>query len=179
MENLNIRKRVFENLGNLQYTAEVYKIFSDEQKKYRRQFRKFWQRLQKDRQLISELLFKSHLHAKLCGSTYKALVYAVAKAYYKETDVPALKEYASALMGRYEYGYTCFAKIIRQKELALINYIINDLSVMDICEEKNIQVFMRQAMTLLILTSDMKYDTETELIIDYLLDEFDEGRAQM
>ena len=38
---------------------------------------------------------------------------------------------------------------------------------------------MRQAMTLLILTSDMKYDKETELVIDHLLDEFKEGRAQM
>ena len=34
MENLNIRKRVFENLGDLHYTADVYKIFGDEQKKY-------------------------------------------------------------------------------------------------------------------------------------------------
>ena len=25
MENLNIRKRVFENLGDLHYTADVYK----------------------------------------------------------------------------------------------------------------------------------------------------------
>ena len=33
MENLNIRKRVFENLGDLHYTADVYKIFGDEQKK--------------------------------------------------------------------------------------------------------------------------------------------------
>lgn len=40
MENLNIRKRVFENLGDLHYTADVYKIFGDEQKKYRRQFKK-------------------------------------------------------------------------------------------------------------------------------------------
>lgn len=32
MENLNIRKRVFENLGDLHYTADVYKIFGDEQK---------------------------------------------------------------------------------------------------------------------------------------------------
>ena len=32
MENLNIRKRVFENLGDLHYTADVYKIFGDEQR---------------------------------------------------------------------------------------------------------------------------------------------------
>ena len=61
MENLNIRKRVFENLGDLHYTADVYKIFGDEQKKNRRQFKKFWQRLQKDKQLITELLFRRQL----------------------------------------------------------------------------------------------------------------------
>ncbi|MEI3549179.1 MAG: hypothetical protein V8R25_00590 [Alphaproteobacteria bacterium] len=179
MENLNIRKRVFENLGDLHYTADVYKIFGDEQKKYRRQFKKFWQRLQKDKQLINELLFRRQLHTKLSGPTYKTLVYAFAKAYHERTDVQVLKEYTSALMGRYEYGYDCFAKIIRQKELALINYIIDGIRVTDICNDKRTQVFMRQAMTLLILTSDMKYDKETELAIDHLLDEFKEGRAQM
>ena len=164
MENLNIRKRVFENLGDLHYTADVYKIFGDEQKKYRRQFKKFWQRLQKDKQLITELLFRRQLHTKLSGPTYKTLVYAFAKAYHERTD---------------EYGYDCFAKIIQQKELALINYIIDGIRVTDICSDKRTQVFMRQAMTLLILTSDMKYDKETELVIDHLLDEFKEGRAQM
>lgn len=133
MENLNIRKRVFENLGDLHYTADVYKIFGDEQKKYRRQFKKFWQRLQKDNRLITELLFKRQLHTKLSGSTYKTLIYAFAKAYHERTDVQVLKEYTSALMGRYEYGYDCFAKIIRQKELALINYIIDGIRVTDIC----------------------------------------------
>ena len=157
MENLNIRKRVFENLGDLHYTADVYKIF-DEQKKYRRQFKKFWQRLQKDKQLITELLFRRQLHTKLSGPTYKTLVYAFAKAYHERTDVQVLKEYTSALIGRYEYGYDCFAKIIQQKELALINYIIDGIRVTDICSDKRTQVFMRQAMTLLILTSDMKYD---------------------
>ena len=38
---------------------------------------------------------------------------------------------------------------------------------------------MRQAKTLLILSSEMKYDKETELVIDRLLDEFKAGRAQM
>lgn len=179
MENLNIRKRVFENLGNLHYTADVYKIFADEQKKYCRQFKTFWQRLQKDKQLINELLFRRQLHPKLSGSTYKTLVYAFAKAYHEETDVQVLKKYTSALMGSYEYGYDCFAKIIRQKELALINYIIDGIRITDICSDKRTQVFMRQAMTLLTLTSDMKYDKETELVIDHLLDEFKEGRAQM
>ena len=135
--------------------------------------------LQKDKQLITELLFKRQLHTKLSGPTYKTLVYAFAKAYHERTDVQVLKEYTSALMGRYEYGYDCFAKIIQQKELALINYIIDNIKVTDICSDKRTQVFMRQAMTLLILTSDMKYDKETELVIDRLLDEFKEGRAQM
>ena len=82
-------------------------------------------------------------------------------------------------MGRYEYGYDCFAKIIRQKELALINYIIDGNRVTDICSDKRTQVFMSQAMTLLNQTSDMKYDKETELVIDRQHDEFKEGRAQM
>ena len=34
-------------------------------------------------------------------------------------------------------------------------------------------------MTLLVISSKMKYDEETEQIIDYLLDEFEEGRARM
>lgn len=110
MENLNIRKRVFENLGDLHYTADVYKIFGDEQKKYRRQFKKFWQRLQKDKQLINELLFRRQLHTKLSGPTYKTLVYAFAKAYHERTDVQVLKEYTSALMGRYDTVTTALPK---------------------------------------------------------------------
>ena len=179
MEYLNIRKRVFKNLGDLHYTADVYKIFSDEQKKYRRPFKKFWQSLQKDNQLISELMFKRQLHRKLSGPTYKTLVYAFAKAYNKKTEVEPLKEYSSALMGRYECGYSCFLRIIQQKEKLLTNYILDNIKIADLWNDKRTQVFMRQAMTLLLLSSDMKYDKETEKAIDYLLDEFEEGRAKM
>ena len=175
----DIRKRVFKSLGNLHYTADVYKIFASEQKYHNRGYEKFWRRLKKDNQLIIELLFRPQLHSKLSGGTYKTLVYAFAKAYYERTNIPTLKAYADALVVKYQTGYDSFANIVKQREKALINHILDEIRVSDMCNDKKTQVFMRQAMTLLVISSKMKYDEETEQIIDYLLDEFEEGRAQM
>ena len=176
---INIRKRVFENLGDLHYTAEVEKIFCEEQEKHRRPHQNFLGKLHKNNILIKELLFHPEQHSKLASGTYKSLIYAFAKSTNKVTEVKELKEYSSALMGKYECGYDCFDKIIKQKEQALINHILDDIILPDIQNNKRVQVFMRRSMTLLILASKMKYDPRTEAAIDMLLDEYQEGRAVM
>lgn len=176
---INLRKRVFENLGDLHYTAEVEKIFCEEQKKHRRQHQKFLAKLHKDNTLIKDLLFHLERHSKLASGTYKSLIYAFAKSTNKVTEVKELKEYSSALMGKYECGYDCFDKIIKQKERALINHILDNIILPEIQDNKRVQVFMRRSMTLLLLASKMKYDPQTEAIIDMLLDEYAEGRAVM
>ena len=176
---INLRKRIFQNLGDLHYTAEVEKIFCEEQEKHRRTYKKFWAKLNKDNALIKDLLFKCHLHSKLASGTYKSLIYAFAKSTNKVTEVKELKEYSSALMGKYECGYDCFDNIIKQKEQALINHILDDIILPDIQNNKRVQVFMRRSMTLLILASKMKYDPRTEAAIDMLIDEYQEGRAVM
>ena len=178
-ERINLRKRVFENLGDLHYTADVQKIFCNEQIRYRRSYKKFLAKILKDNTLIKELIFKSHLHSKLSTGTYKTLVYAFAKVIHEKTEDRALKDYSSALMGQYEYGYDCFDNIIKQKEQALINHILDDIILPDIQNNKRVQVFMRRSMTLLILASKMKYDPKTEMAIDMLIDEYQEGRAVM
>ena len=141
MENLNIRKRVFKSLGNLHYTADVYKIFASEQKYHNRGYEKFWRRLKKDNQLIIELLFRPQLHSKLSGGTYKTLVYAFAKAYYERTNIPTLKAYADALVVKYQTGYDSFANIVKQREKALINHILDEIRVSNMCNDKKTQVF--------------------------------------
>ncbi len=176
---INLRKRVFENLGDLHYTAEVEKIFCEEQKKHQRTYKKFWAKLNKNNALIKDLLFHLERHSKLASGSYKSLIYAFAKSTNKVTEVKELKEYSSALMGKYECGYDCFDKIIKQKEQALIDHILDDIILQEIQNNKRVQVFMRRSMTLLILASQMKYDPRTEAAIDMLLDEYQEGRAVM
>lgn len=179
LKECTLQERVFKNLAQLHCSKNVYTIFAEEQKKGRRQFQKFWGRLKDDEKFSYELILKKERHPKLCALTLKSLNYAFAKAYNSETDSKELKEYTSALMGKYEYGYKSFDKIIRQKELKLIEYIINEIKVSEICDDRRTQLFMRQAMTVLVLNSEMTYDEETKTILDFLLDEFEEGRAEL
>lgn len=179
METKTIRKRVLANLGKLHYSTDVYQNFSAEQKKARRKFKKFWEQLQSNEKLMYELLFLPHKHSYLSGPTFRTLIYSFAKSYFGKTNSKELKDYANALMGKYEYGYEKFDGIIRQKELKLINFILEEIPVNKMCEDRQTQLFMRQALTLLVISSEMKYDAKTEEIIDHMLDEFEEGRAEL
>lgn len=179
MSRLTLRKRVFNILKRIETSDEIFKVFGEEQKKGRRPYTKFCERLKQEENLHYEILFEQYRHPKLCAKTLKSLSYSFAVIYQKKTSNEQLKEYCAALMGKYEFGFSKFDKIIKQRELKLIDFILDEISFEKINEERAAKNFLKQSFTLLVLNSEMKYPQETEDILELLIDGLENGSASL
>lgn len=179
MSRLTLRKRVFNILKRIETSDEIFKVFGEEQKKGHRTYTKFCERLKQEEKLHYEILFEQFRHSKLCAKTLQSLCYSFAVVYQKKTSNEQLQAYCAALMGKYEFGYSKFDNIITQRELKLIDFILDEISFEKINEERATKNFLKQSFTLLVLNSEMKYPQDINDTLELLVDGLENGTASL
>lgn len=179
MSKKTLRKRVFNILKRFETSSEIQKVFGNEQKKGHRPYTKFWDRIKNEEKLQYEILFEQYRHPKLCAKTLQSLSYSFAVVYQRQTTNELLKDYCAAVMGKYEFGFSKFDKIIKQRELKLIDYILDQNTFDDIRDDIETKRFLIQVFTLLLFYSDLKYSNETEDALELLITALEDGTVSL